>query len=818
MKWLDDFTNPMHESDYYQNRYKAYDAIRDMDNRPAMKALSSAAWLQAGRSQENTASGRTSSIAFDPAGPIYLGSISGGLWKSTDNGTNWVSLSETWKILTVGGVAVDPVHPNIIYCGTGAPLSYVGGGADVTGVGIYKSVDGGLNWNLLAGSPIGAISDMEVNRGNPELVYCCTTGGVRMSSDSGHSWKSVLNLSGETRIVFDPNNPGIIYAGGGGNVEKSTDSGKTWTLLSGYPSGYLMVLGMSNVSSDSIYLSTGYGGQNGGTSGSTISLSTDAGATWTTTSSNKNYLGSQAGYANALAVNPTNPAIVVVGGLDIYSSTRAGASLTKKTNWTSSGANPDYAHADVHGLKYNPYTNQLFAMTDGGIFHSETNGATWEQNMNANLPTLLFIGGDMGVDANGNPAFFAAGAQDNGTNKLTAGSSAFTVLFGGDGGSVYVSPADGQTIYGTYTNGTLFTCADGGVAWADQTSNLGFAGFQPDNILANTPAANTNLPFYIEYDVCDQDPNVVAVCGGSSVYTGGTTDLFLSNDGGQAGLSGGTDFASVTTGAGISGAIRAVHIAKNNSQYVFIGTASSKFYYSTDQGVTWTASKSTFGGNPISITSDPNDETHLFMAIAGANSKHFYVSTDTGRTWTAPATNLPNGVNYHRVACDGNGNIFIGHDFGVLRSHDGGVTWYPVADGFPFAMVTSLRVRSHYLVATTYGRGMFYVDINQLPSLSNSVAQTTSTNAGTPAIKDIYPSIVMSSAARMNVDYSLATDTHATLTVFDILGREERVLVNEFTSKGDHSMVADLSGISRGQHYLVLTADGFSTTKPLTIE
>ena len=141
-----------------------------------------------------------------------------------------------------------------------------------------------------------------------------------------------------------------------------------------------------------------------------------------------------------------------------------------------------------------------------------------------------------------------------------------------------------------------------------------------------------------------------------------------------------------------------------------------------------------------------------------------------------------------------------------------------MADGFPLAMVTSLRVRGHYLVAATYGRGMYYVDISQLPQLSNSVASSASPNSGKPQIKDIYPSIVMTSTPRLNVDYSLASDTHATMTVYDVLGREERVLVNEYAIKGDHSIVADLSGLGSGQHYIVLTADGFSVTKPLTIE
>ena len=652
MKWLDGFTNPMHEANYYEIRQKAFDDFRQMDNRPAMKVLSSSSWIQAGRSQDNHVSGRTSCIAFDKNGTIYLGAISGGLWKSTDNGTNWVSMSETWKTLIVGGVAVDQQHPSVIYCGTGAPLSYVGGGTDISGVGIYKSIDGGLNWYLLPGSPATPISQMEVNRANTDLVYCATTGsanasgGIKMSSDSGHSWKSVLTLNYATSLALDPKNPSIIYAAGPGQVEKSIDSGRTWTQLSGYPTdGGLITLGMSNVSSDTIYMSTGPGGQNGGTSGSVIAISTDAGNSWNTQSTDVNYLGSQAGYANALAVNPTNPSSVVVGGLDIYSSSRGGAGLAKKTEWTTSSGNSNFSHADIHGLKYNPYNNTLYAMTDGGIYYSLNNGGSWSQNMNANLSTMLFIGGDMATNGNGDPDYFTAGAQDNGTNKLSFGSQAYNMILQGDGGTSYISPTNGVTIYGTYTYRTLYRTDAAGSDWAN--------GGGAANILAGTPinSENTYVPFYLEYDVCDQDPNVVAVCSGSSVYANdGTGNLYLSQDGG---LSSPNDFPLVTNTGDpktvVSGIVRTVHIAKNNSSYIFIGTSNSKMYYSTDQGGTWTPSKTSLNGNPLSITSDPNDETHLFMTIAGTTSKHFYISTDTGQTWTAPAKNLPS-FNYRRVA------------------------------------------------------------------------------------------------------------------------------------------------------------------------
>ncbi|MFI5202069.1 MAG: WD40/YVTN/BNR-like repeat-containing protein, partial [Candidatus Kapaibacterium sp.] len=147
--WLAHFINPMGEANYDSLQQAGYEQFIRMDNRPAMKVTSSAAWVEVAKSQEGRVSGRPSGIDFDPNGAIYLATTNGGLWKSMNNGQNWSSLSGTWKTLDVGGVAVDPENPNTVYAGTGIYLSTLGGGANISGVGVYKSTDGGLNWTLI---------------------------------------------------------------------------------------------------------------------------------------------------------------------------------------------------------------------------------------------------------------------------------------------------------------------------------------------------------------------------------------------------------------------------------------------------------------------------------------------------------------------------------------------------------------------------------------------------------------------------------------------------------------------------------------------
>ncbi len=808
--WLEHFINPMHEANYDSLREIGYDQFIRMDNHPGMSALSSAAWIQVATSEQGRVSGRGSCVAFSSTGAIYYGATKGGLWKTTDNGTDWTSMSDTWKTLDLNGVAVDPINPNTVYAGTGTPAAGVGGGADENGVGVYKSEDGGLNWTLLSGSPKVVTNQMEVNPASSNLVYLAYSGGVSLSDDSGATWKTVVSLGGYSSIVFDPHDPAVVYAAGGTSIEKSIDSGHTWASTpSGYPNGTYMVLGMSGTSSDSIYLSTGDGE-------GTLALSTDAGNTWTIQSSTVDYLGQQAFYANAMAVNPTNPANVLVGGLDIYASTAGGTALKAKTNWTNIPASSQYSHADIHVLKYNPYTNALFALTDGGIYHSENNGLKWEQGMNSKLGTFAFVGGDMAINDNGGPDFFCAGAQDNGLNGWNFGDTAYRILQGGDGGTMFVSPADGQTTFGTYTNTVLYESGNRGADWANNGAQ---------NILTNTAIINEGAPWYMIYDVFDGDPEVIACLG--------YTNLFLETQG-RSGANDLSAFPQVTnvidpsTGkinptTAITGSAVAVNIATGNEQNIYLGTSSNNFFYSTDMGVTWTKTltpgKTTafsFGGEPQAITTDPNNAENVCMVVAGTSSKHFFFSTDNGVTWRSPETNLP-ALNYRRVAMDANGIIYIGADYGVLRSGDTGKTWFPVATGMPMALVSSLQVRGNYLVAATYGRGMYYVDITQLgPLVPLSVASTPRPTG--VAISAVYPSIITTSAPRTNVDYTLPSDEQATLAVYDVLGRQERVLVNQFVSSGDHELNADLSGLVAGQHYLVLTSGGTSVTKPFIIE
>ncbi len=817
-KWFEDFTNPSHDPNYLENKLKGFEQLRQMAhdpkywsiNGPALKSASAPAWIMAGisqvprGSQNSWVSGRGQCVAESADGSIYYGAPISGLWKTTDRGGSWIPLSDNWATPIIGAVAVDPVHPSTVYAGTGCANGSLYGGGTLTGVGIYKSIDAGLNWTLALNQSGIVTCGIIVNPVNTRLVYAATTAGVTLSTDAGTTWNSVVSISGITSMVLDPVDPSILYVAGANQIQKSTDSGKTWTKLKGFPStSSTMTIAMTPKNHLYVYLSSAMGGGVG--NGSTLSRTTDGGTTWKILTDTLRYLGDQGYYANSLAVDPNNADNAIVGGLDIYSISNAGASTKKLTDWTTASSNSNFTHADIHSLVY--INDTLYTLSDGGIYYSTSNGTSWNTSLNKNLPTLQFVGGDAHLDSKGNPTTFVAGAQDNGLNQIAPLQQYWTYLHGGDGGICYISQ-DGKIIYGTYIYYTLYKSIDGGNSWV-HGPGYGVPGENWDNLLVGSKVTTSEFgSFYMQYDVADDDPNVVALVAPD---TKSRWNLWLTTDGFLSPPNDIVAIAGPSSANAVQGSINYVSFAGSNT--LFISTSSNNLYHSEDQGGTWTKASTALGGKPTSICTKPwqSLDANVYMSVAG--SVHFLHSTDGGDTWSNPATNLPN-LNYVTVAASDK-VIFLGHDFGVLYSTDAGVTWYPLDNGLPQTQIMKLKVRGHYLIATTYGRNMYYIDINQLGG--SGVAAINSAEP-TAAITAVYPNPVESQSPHSSIRFTMASDAHATIGVYDVLGREEHLLLNESLTKGEHECAADLSGLPAGQHFIMLTTGGVSVMKPISIE
>ncbi len=780
-------------------RLRGYQQFISIPRPKGMMIESSPAWEQVGGAQnedlsnpnniQGTVSGRPTSIAFDPknAQIFYLGTSGGGLWKTTDGGSTWVNLSDSWSSYAMGGVAVDYTDGNIIYACTGDLY-------DRPGDGLYKSIDGGLNWTHLATTNLVGTQCNQVLI-DPQVhstIYITGPDGIRKSIDSGLTWKHIVSIGGTTHMVFDPTNGQNIYVGGGGVIEKSTDGGTTWSsdLASNIGSKSTATLGISKKDPSKIYASIG--SSNGGSIG--VARSDDYGNTWTLVWGDQNYMSQQAWYDNACAVSPSNANNVVVGGLDIWGSTNGGPSLNQLTQWTLSSSNGNFTHADIHVLAYSP-NGQLFALTDGGIFSSGSNGNSWSQSKNAMLSNMLFVGGDAASDF----SFIVGGAQDNGINRAIDGVPVFKQTHGGDGGRCFISQSDGTTVYSTYINASLQKSGDGGNSW-----NTGPNPGDPYNIIpSDSRLLQESAPFYMTYDVSESDGSVVAIASYYNVY--------YSNDG----------VNSLYEINSSSLSPKALHVATADPNVVYVGAGNGYVYVTQNAGdltgVTWVKSTTKIG-TVSGFFTDPNDASKVWASISGFGGKHFWVSTDFGKTWTAPATNLPD-LDASTITRAPNGDLFLGHTFGVMRSLDNGFTWESIRDGLPLTQVTKLRVRgttNQYLLATTYGRGMYRINIADLPRTIASSVASSQVSSGIPVFTSISPNPVQLNG-HLTIAFRLPKEGSVTLLLYDELGREAKNLLTQYLGQGEHTADADVSSLSAGVYYAVLTSDGHAVTQKLVI-
>ncbi|MCX6600968.1 MAG: T9SS type A sorting domain-containing protein [bacterium] len=639
----------------------------------------------------NNIAGRILSIAWHPTdlNIIYIGSASGGLWKTTNGGTSWVSLTDDLPSLAVGSVALDPTNPNVVYIGTGEGAYNIDA---VYGAGILKSTDGGATWNTTGmswtQSQSRAINKIVIHPSTPQTMWCATNiwsggGGVYRTTDGGASWTRYL--SGDAKdLVLHPDSANVLYAaigypwGGSSNgVYKSSDGGLTWTLRSsGLPGGTSM--GRMALSISRSNPQTVYAGISRTISGDASLLgiyrTTDAGASWSLRASTPNMYGGQGWYDIVCEVHPTNPDVVFSAGLDLYKSTNGGTSWSQKTYWNYSPGHSLYAHADHHALAFKPGDpNTVIAGTDGGMYKSTNGGDTWT-GINSGLSTLQFYG--MCNDyLNGNVAM--GGTQDNGTVKYS-GSSTWSWILGGDGGYTLVDYTNSNIIYASTQRGGHYKSTNGGSSFFSIQSGISGSGAWVT-------------------------PTVMDPTNPSVLYTG-TTMVYKTTNGGTSW----TAISSALSGQCIS----TIAVAPSNPQVIYVGYENNgQVRKTTNGGTSWS---SCYSGLPYlyitRVAVHPSNPNTVFVTVSGYGTGHVWRSTDGGTSWSNASTGVPD-MPCNAVVIDGNdaNKMYLATDLGVYASTNGGSSWTDYSNGLPNAVVDDIALHptTGMLRASTHGRGMW---------------------------------------------------------------------------------------------------------------
>ena len=668
--------------------------------------------------------GRMRSIVIHPTDPtkMWVGSVGGGIWKTTNAGTAWSPVNDFMANLAVSTMVIDPTNPNIMYAGTGEGLAFAEPVGDaLQGDGIFKTTDGGATWNQLPSTkvtdplvcPVGVPCPWTyVNRlaisPDGTTILAATFSAIRRSTDGGATWSMVTANTARSYadIDFDPTNSQLAVAGSDGITTYSTDGGQTW-LTAGYPTPGTTVPGRSELayapsSPNIVYASIN---QNGGE----VYLSINGGQTFNIVNTGIGYLASQGYYDNIIWVNPQDPTFVLIGGVELWRSTNSGQNFAQISN--SQSAPTMSAHADHHMIVAHPGFNNttnktVFFGNDGGIYRTndvstvaQTTGWT---NLNNSLGITQFYG------AAGNSAgVIIGGTQDNGSLRSASNPNTWTSTVGGDGGFVAADPTDTNYFYTEYINLGLQRSTNGGTSASYIYCNP--APTNPNGGPCVAPAvgitdafngANFIAPFILD----PNEPN--------RLLAGGTS-LWRSNDIKAAGL---------PTWAAIKGSIlspiSAIAVAQGNSNFIVVGHLNGRIFLTQDG----TAVLPNWGmgidvGTPARyVTRIAIDETRLtpwiYATFGGFSADNVWCTKDLGVTWTdvtgSGITGLPD-VPVRSIVINParQDQLYVGTEIGIFASEDAGATWALPQDGPANVSVDELFWNRGQLVAATHGRGIY---------------------------------------------------------------------------------------------------------------
>ncbi|MFQ6613828.1 MAG: T9SS type A sorting domain-containing protein [Fidelibacterota bacterium] len=637
--------------------------------------------------------GRTRAILIDPQDSThwYAGSVGGGVWETVNMGQSWISLTDLMPVISVTSLAQCYTQPEVIYAGTGE--GFYNSDA-VIGDGILKTSDGGNRWIQL-GSTVSNpafkyVTRIVVNSADPLNVLAATNTGVYRSVDGGISWTEVFNNNNRIQqIIANPHNFAELYlTANGSGIYKSNDGGLSWNQIDTFSGTFYrieMAVAPSNPSvlyAATVNGSSGLGG---------FYRSEDSGNSWTQITSSVNWLGGQGWYDNTLVVDPFNPDIILVGGINLYRCTVTGNSMIVEqiTQWYQQPNFP-YVHADQHFLATIPHNDGTFgvvATNDGGVFYSPDGGNTWDSRIQ-NYNVTQFYDGDMHPGR----VQIIAGAQDNGTNLSPPAAdsvSAWTEPVGGDGFDCAWNKFDPNILYATLYSTRIYKSTDGGDSFFSVDNGL------QESSIFHTPLAMN--PF---------DPDILYTAGDGNAF-------YRTTNGGDS-----WEFINVN----YNGYPRKkIGPSLSDPAIVWTASLSDNINVSTDYGLTFSTVSRPSGSptaTPTGISTHPTQDSTAFLTYGVSGYGKIFRTDDLGQTWTDLTNNLPDiPVHCVLVMPHHPNEIWIGTDVGLFVSSDEGSSWAYANSGLPAVSIRRLKIIGQRILAVTHGRGTFSVFLDELPPI-----------------------------------------------------------------------------------------------------
>ncbi len=699
-------------------------------------------------------SGRISDVAAVYANPdvIYVGTATSGVWKSENGGITWQPIFDDQSTSSIGAIAINQKNPNIIWVGTGESKTRNSSGV---GRGIFKSLDAGKTWINLGLEKTEKISAIILDPDNPDVAYAAALGtswgenlerGVFKTLDGGKTWQKILYVdqkTGAADLAVAPDNPNKLIAamweyrrwpwffksgGPGSGLYITSDGGTNWKKLTpkeGLPKGELGRIGIAfSFNKPNIVYALLEAEK------SVLLRSENGGFTWETVN-NESGISDRPFYYSRIRVNPRNENILYMLQSDLRVSEDGGKSFEDLTSWGQS-------HSDYHAMWNHPDGEQIIVGNDGGIVISKDRGKTWFFVENLPLGQFYHISFDMDTPYN-----VYGGLQDNGSWRGPSSSLVerrlsnylWKTVGGGDGFDTEPDPEDNRCGYGMSQGGSLFYFnVETGISQTIVPSesdvkhrynwNAGFAidPFEPATIYLGSQFVHRSKDKGNTWEIISPDLT--------------TNDPEKQKQAESGGLTRDVTHAENHT------SILCIAPSPVEKGIIWVGTDDGNVQLTRDGGKNWQL-VSTHINKGLrkdqrvpACTWVPHVEASKFAAATAfvvfddhrrANwTAYVFVTHDFGKTWRSLATPDIDGF-VHVIEQDtvNRDLLFLGTEFGLFVSFNGGKKWLKWTSGLPTVPVRDLAVhpRDHDLIIGTHGRSVYIIDdISPLREIPDAVS------------------------------------------------------------------------------------------------
>ncbi|MBZ5496277.1 MAG: hypothetical protein LAP85_07735 [Acidobacteriia bacterium] len=701
--------------------------------------------------------GRATSIAV-PKGDkktIYIGTASGGVWKTVNTGVTWTPLFDEMPTLSIGALAIPDTQPNTIWVGTGEANILRG---SLAGAGIFKSTDGGKTFQHMGLTDTNTIARIRIHPTNPDIVYVAASGhewsynserGVYKTTDGGKSWRKIFYIDDQTGaidLIMDPRNPNVLIASmwrrirqrwsdpvpSGDGLFKTTDGGQNWRkLTNGLPQDWKVIgrigLDFCLTKPDIVYAyvdnHTPTGPYPAGAldsyrrpmtypriMGAEVYRSDDLGETWrkaepSDPTQKQQYLqnmerfgGTYGWVFSQIKVDPVNPDIIFLMGVGLRRSTDGGKSFQ---NVSYSGL-----HSDHHGMWIDPSdTDYIVEVNDGGANASYDGGKTW-RDFHAGIQAIQFY--NVTLD-NATPFNAYGSVQDSGTYR-GVGLGPSQGVQGGRGGR---GGRGGSSIRWEGAPG-----GEGTLICVDPTNpNIEYASGYYGHIERSEYVNGRWTSKEIYPKPKPEEPgnpenwgqwlaaSMISPHNPSTLYHG-YQFVFKTTDKGETWRQISPDLTNFDQAKQgklpymiYFAKLTALSESPLKAGVLYAGSDDGRVQVTMDDGAHWT---DITAGLPYykhvwCIAPSKYDPATVYIALIGRHDDDFnpyvYKSTDYGKTWTSIAANLPGGpTNVIREDPKRNDVLYLGTDFGVFVTIDGAKSWSYLGSGLPNAAVWGLEV------------------------------------------------------------------------------------------------------------------------------